>query len=111
MFMFIVLIVLVFSIVCFIFIRGRLKEKAKVKEVDRSLTITSELESSAFQRRPETEILPVLEQNLLGYINKRGGKIILTHCARDLGVSVEDIQAALKFLADKGFLRMEAKRD
>ncbi|RLI09699.1 hypothetical protein DRO32_00090 [Candidatus Bathyarchaeota archaeon] len=47
-----------------------------------------------------------LDKAVLSYVEKNGGKINLSKCARELGVSVREVLEALGRLADKNLIRL-----
>lgn len=51
-----------------------------------------------------------LEDALLEYVRKSGGEIDLKRCSRELDVSSDEIEKALKSLGAKGIIRIEARR-
>ncbi|MEM0253204.1 MAG: Snf7 family protein [Candidatus Bathyarchaeia archaeon] len=51
-----------------------------------------------------------LEDALLEYVRKSGGEIDIKRCSRELDVSSDEIERALKSLGAKGIIRIEARR-
>ena len=47
-----------------------------------------------------------LAHNLMDYIRQNGRRLNVRKCAEELGVSEEDIRAALKWLCDKGMIKI-----
>lgn len=51
-----------------------------------------------------------LEERLLDYIKRRGGRIRLSQAARDLGVTPDEVREALRRLQEKGLIRVRRRQ-
>jgi len=78
---------------------------AEVKREVDELVPTSDIERVAARSGEKP-----LEERLLDYIRRRGGRIRLSEAARDLGVTPEEVREALRRLQEKGLIRVRRRQ-